>query len=351
MTCERHSGPPSDVFGGRSQFCRRLWFALIASLACARVIAQDGQSALAPVSDHAQGIEWLWWAMFYVGTTIFLAVMALLGFGLWRARKSDAGLGPVASRNLVIAAGVAVPILILLTLIGGSLFLGHSIATGPPAGALTVRVTAWMWWWQIDYLSEEGDVLATTANEMHIPVGQPVEVQLISADVIHSFWVPQLHGKTDVMPGQLNKTWFTAEQAGVYRGQCTEFCGVQHALMAFLVVAEPAQDFARWLEQQAAAAGPPQDEQARRGLEVFMTRGCADCHAIRGTRADGNIGPDLTHLASRRSLAAVTIPNTRGHLGGWISDPHSIKKGVFMPRILMEPEELTALTAYLESLR
>ncbi|MCW8193918.1 cytochrome c oxidase subunit II [Proteobacteria bacterium 005FR1] len=312
--------------------------------------AQNEQTVFEPVSDHAEGIVWLWWAMFWVGAVIFLAVMLLLAVGLWRARRPNSGLGESASRNLVIAAGVAIPLVILLTLVGGSLMLGRSIAADPPPNVMRVRVTGWMWWWQVDYLDQDGKVIASTANEIHVPVGRPVEVQLISADVIHSFWVPQLHGKTDVMPGQLNSTWFTAEKAGVYRGQCAEFCGVQHALMAFLVIAEAETDFRRWLERQAAPAEMPENPRARFGLEVFLDRGCASCHTVRGTDAQGNIGPDLTHLASRRTLAAVTIPNTRGHLGGWISDPHSVKEGVFMPRTLLEPEELTALTVYLETL-
>lgn len=313
--------------------------------------AHAQQSALEPASEHAEGIEILWWVMFYGATAIFLAVMLLLAIGLWRGRRPGAtALSEVASRNLVVAAGVAIPLLILVVLVGGSLLLGRSIAVKPPDNALTVVVTGWMWWWQIDYLDEEGAVVATTANEMHIPVGRPVSLQLTSADVIHSFWVPELHGKTDLIEGSINTSWFTAEHAGVYRGQCAEFCGVQHALMAFLVIAEPQEEFQAWLDQQAQPYEPPDSQQIRLGQEVFLSAGCADCHTIRGTAADGDTAPDLTHLASRRTLAAASRPNTRGHLGGWISDPQSVKPGNFMPRTLLEPEEHRALLDYLESL-
>lgn len=330
--------------------CRYFIFAVSLFLPSRSVHAQ--QSALKPASDHAQGIETLWWVMFYGATLIFVAVMLVLAIGLWRARRPDArALSDVASRNLVIAAGVALPLVILIVLVGGSLLLGRSIAAKPPENALSVVVTGWMWWWQVDYLDEEGAVIATTANELHIPVGRPVELQLVSADVIHSFWVPELHGKTDLVPGSTNTSWFSAERSGVYRGQCAEFCGIQHALMAFLVVAEPEQDFKDWLARQAEPAATPDSERARQGQNVFLNAGCADCHTIRGTSADGDVAPDLTHIASRRTLAAATRPNTRGHLGGWISDPQSIKPGNFMPRTRFEPEEFKALLDYLESLR
>lgn len=324
---------------------------LIFPISCAPVLAQAQQSALKPASTHAENIETLWWIMLYGAVAIFLATMLVLAIGLWRARRPGAqALSEIASRNLVIAAGVAIPLLILIVLVAGSLILGRSIAAKPPGNALTVVVTGWMWWWQIDYLDDSGELVATTANEMHIPVGRAVEVRLASADVIHSFWVPELHGKTDLIPGVINSSWFTAEQAGVYRGQCAEFCGVQHALMAFLVIAQPEAEFEHWLERQAEPAESVFGE-ARRGQQVFLEAGCADCHSIRGTAADGDIAPDLTHIASRRSLAAVTRPNNRGHLGGWISDPQSIKPGNFMPRTLLEPDEHAALLHYLETLQ
>lgn len=323
---------------------------LFAALPISTASAQ--QSALNPASDHAKGIEVLWWAMFYGSVVIFVAVMLLLAIGLWRARGVKArALSAVASRNLVLAAGVAIPMVILIVLVGGSLLLGRSIAAKPPENALTVVVTGWMWWWEIDYLDGDGRVIATTANELHVPVGRAVVVLLTSADVIHSFWVPELHGKTDLLPGVVNRSWFTVERTGVFRGQCAEFCGMQHALMAFLVIAEPEHEFDQWLERQARPAVAPTTPQAALGQEVFLREDCADCHTIRGTAADGEFAPDLTHFGLRRTIAAASRPNNPGHLGGWISDPQSIKPGVFMPRTLMEPEEHAALIDYLESLR
>jgi cytochrome c oxidase subunit 2 len=310
------------------------------------------QSALQPASAQAEGIANLWWLMLAGASVIFIGVMALLAIGLWRARKGDdCHLSALASRNLVITAGVAIPLVVLITLVTGSLLLGRTITAKPPDNALIIAVTGWMWWWQFDYIDERGELIATTANELHVPVGRPVSLRLTSGDVIHSFWVPELQGKTDLIPGTINTSWFTANRAGVYRGQCAEFCGVQHALMAFLVVAEPEQEFWRWLNRQTQTAVVPVSTEARRGQEVFLSSSCAGCHTIRGTSASGDLGPDLTHFGSRKTLAAASRPNTRGHLGGWISDPQSIKPGNFMPRTLLDSEELTSLIAYLESLR
>lgn len=290
--------------------------------------------------------------MLWVACAIFVAVMVLLVIALWKGRREGGGaLNAMDSRKLVVVAGVAIPLAILIVLVGGSLMLGRSIAAHPPDDALNIRVTGWMWWWEIEYLDQQGRTLATTANELHVPVGQPVALHLTSADVIHSFWVPELHGKTDLVPGTVNSSWFTAERSGVHRGQCAEFCGAQHALMAFLVIAEEPDEFEQWLNQQTQPARAPTNEQAERGQAVFLSAGCATCHTVRGTAAAGQQGPDLTHIAGRRTLAAAARPNTPGHLGGWVSDPQGVKPGSFMPRTLLEPSELTALIAYLDSLQ
>ncbi len=265
------------------------------------------QSAFTPASEQAAGIERLWWVMFWVAVIIFTAVMTLLIFGLYRGRKQDSRLSYRASRNLVLVSGVMVPLVTIIFLVGGSLMLGKDLSQDPPDEALKIRVTGWMWWWQIDYLDADGNIVATTANEMHVPVDQPVHVLLESADVIHSFWVPNLQGKTDMVPGRTNHSWFVANTAGTFRGQCAEFCGVQHALMSFTVTARPADEFKQWLVRQAAdAAHIPAVAEGKR---VFFQKECHDCHTIRGTRADGRKGPDLTHFASRETLAAVTRDN------------------------------------------
>lgn len=321
----------------------------VAMLTDARASAP--QSALNPASAHAEGIVVLWWTMLVGAVVIFLGVMILLGLGLWRAHRGQTKpLSAYASRNLVVLAGVVIPLITVIALVAGSLTLGNAIDSAPPANALKIRVTGWMWWWQVDYLDDNNNVIATTANELHIPVGRPVHVALESADVIHSFWVPELQGKTDMVPGIVNHSWFTANKAGVFRGQCAEFCGAQHALMAFLVIAEREEEFERWLEHQQASASVPGTDQQRLGQQVFMDAGCHFCHSIRGTAADGSSAPDLTHLASRETLAAVTLKNNRGHLSGWVADPQGIKPGSFMPGVSLPSRDFNNLVAYLESL-
>jgi cytochrome c oxidase subunit 2 len=184
-----------------------------------------------------------------------------------------------------------------------------------------------------------------------VPVGLPVVLELRSSDVIHSFWVPNLGVKRDMIPGEETSVWFQADSAGVYRGQCAEFCGHQHAKMAVLVIAEPADSFRAWLARQRDTAATPVDSLAQRGQEVFLSTSCVMCHAIQGTPAGSRVGPNLTHLAGRRTLAAGTLPNTRGNLAGWIVDPQRIKPGARMPPNSLEPDDLQALLAYLESLR
>jgi cytochrome c oxidase subunit 2 len=190
-----------------------------------------------------------------------------------------------------------------------------------------------------------------TANEIHVPVGRKVRLEVRSGDVIHSFWAPNLHGKLDLIPGYGGTTSFRADRPGVYHGRCAEFCGLQHARMDFLVIADPPERFAAWYEQQLRAAPAPADSVQQKGQQVFLSRQCAMCHAIRGTPANSRVGPDLTHLASRRTLAAGTLPNTRGHLAGWVLDPQKIKPGAKMPPNQLASDELHALLSYLQSLK
>ncbi len=323
----------------------------------------------------------LWWVMLCVSIVIFLAVMVTLAYGLWRARREEQPLSRLYSRNLVLTAGVAIPLATMIALVGGSLLLGRDLSQQPPDGAQTIEVTGWRWWWEVRYLDEHGQVLATTANEIHVPANRPVRLLLRSGDVIHSFWVPNLHGKTDLVPGTTNISWFTARTPGTYRGQCAEYCGTQHALMGFLVVVQPEVEFDAWLTRQGEEARPPESEAERSGRDVFVDAGCAACHMIRGVtperlavaasdpaKASPFVGektrskarrigfdepvpaPDLTHFGSRQTLAAAARPSNRGHLGGWIADPQGIKPGNLMPPTLLEPKELTALVSYLLSL-
>ena len=214
-----------------------------------------------------------------------------------------------------------------------------------------MRVTGHQWWWQVDYQDPIHSRRLTTANEIHVPVGRRVRLEVRSADVIHSFWAPNLHGKIDLIPGYGGATSFRADRAGVYRGRCAEYCGLQHAKMDFVIVAEPPERFAAWYEAQLRSAPAPADTLQQKGQQVFLSKGCALCHTIRGTPAGSRVGPDLTHLASRRTIAAGTLPNTRGHLAGWVSDPQKIKPGVKMPPNQLASDELHALLDYLQSLK
>jgi len=214
-----------------------------------------------------------------------------------------------------------------------------------------ITVTGHQWWWEVRYDDPTPKNIVLTANEIHVPVGRPISLTLTSADVIHSFWVPSLNGKRDLIPGQNATTWFVADKPGVYRGQCAEFCGLQHAKMDIFVVADPPEAFAAWLEAQRAPAAEPTDPLVARGREVFLSGPCAMCHAVAGTRAGGRFGPDLTHVASRSWIAGASLENTRGHLAGWIADSQEIKPGNKMPPVPLAPEDADALLAYLESLK
>jgi cytochrome c oxidase subunit 2 len=213
----------------------------------------------------------------------------------------------------------------------------------------SIQVTGHQWWWQVGYPEAE----VTTANEIHIPVGEPVQVDVTSGDVIHSFWVPQLQGKIDMIPGHINRTWLQADQPGTYRGQCAEFCGDQHAFMVVLVVADPPDQYNAWLENQRQAASPPTDSVAQQGVQTFARVGCITCHTIRWgtTAAGGTLGPDLTHVASRRMLAAGALANTPGNMAGWIANPQSIKPGSDMTNLSLNADDLQSLLALMEGLK
>lgn len=328
------------------------FFLVVAALAGVLGCAQNGQSALHPAGPGAERIADLWWLMLAAASAVFLLVV----FSLYRAlthrgrRSEPQGRRdePVATK-WVLAGGVALPTIILTPLL---IFTLHTLARlAPPksGSALEVTVTGRQWWWDVQYAGAGSRL--RTANEIHIPVGRPVRIQLRSEDVIHSFWVPALQGKLDLVPGQVNTTWLQANRAGIYRGECAEYCGLQHTRMQFRVVALPASEFSYWLTAQQRAAVPAADSSTRAGQAVFMSSGCALCHAIRGTPARGSGGPDLTHFASRQTIAAGTLPNTKGHLAGWIANPQAIKPGNLMPRIPLEPEQLRTLLVYLGSLR
>lgn len=312
-------------------------------------------SALNPASDEASLIAALWWVMLGGATLILVVVLALLLTGIMRGRGKQAhALDENESRRLVLAGGVVIPLFVLFFLVAGSVWVGKKVvsqAAETPSEALTIEVIGRRWWWEVHYLDQDGRRIATTANEIHVPVGRPVRFLLKSTNVIHSFWVPNLQGKVDMIPGQVNTVAFEARQAGVYKGQCAEFCGIQHTKMQFLVVAQDEAQFQAWIAQQALPAQEPTDPMLRHGRRVFFSSACIRCHAVRDASSINNIGPDLTHVGSRGTLAAAAIPNTPGHMGGWILAPQSIKPGNLMPPTALAPEDLRALVDYLQSLK
>lgn len=258
--------------------------------------------------------------------------------------------------RMVTGAGV-LTVLILLGLIVVSVSAGKAISNrAMPSNAISIEVSAAQWWWEIHYLNDNASLIVTTANEIHVPVGRPILIRGVSQDVIHSFWVPGLIGKHDLIPSRVTTEWFTAEREGRFRGQCAEFCGLQHAHMALWVVAETPEKFDRWMKMQLEDAAAPSMPSEQAGEKVFLDRGCAFCHTIRGANADGRVAegqvaPDLTHLASRLTIAAGTLPNNRGNLAGWITDPQSVKPGNHMATIPLAATELQPLLDYLGSLK
>jgi cytochrome c oxidase subunit 2 len=250
-----------------------------------------------------------------------------------------------------VATAVGVTIVTLFGLLYASAATGRAISTRPGDKPLVIQITGQQWWWSIEYLDEAPSQHFTTANELHIPVGRPIVLNLRSPDVIHSFWVPNLHGKMDLIPGRLNVTWLRADVPGIYRGQCAEFCGTQHAHMGLVVVAESAEDYQRWAEAQRHNAPEPSTPEQARGRGIVEGGPCALCHTVRGTQAAARTAPDLTHFASRSTIAAATAPNTRGYLAGWIANPQHLKPGNRMPATGLDAADLQAVLAYLETLK
>ena len=216
---------------------------------------------------------------------------------------------------------------------------------------LAIDVTGHQWWWEIRYGDIDASNIFTTANEIHIPVGVPVTFTLHGGDVIHSFWVPNLAGKKDLIPGKVNTLWLQADKPGVYRGQCAEYCGLQHAQMALWVVAEPQEQFNAWRQSQTQTSVPPASDSQKRGQQVFLSSTCVMCHAINGTPAGSNIGPNLTHVGSRNTIAAATMSNTREHLAQWFKDSQQVKPGNKMPQQNLSDADLQSVIDYLQSLK
>jgi cytochrome c oxidase subunit 2 len=308
---------------------------------------------------QAGRIASLAWLFIGVSAVVYVLVIAALAIAARRGRRR-ASSGELAdqrsetdrrlARHVVIAS--AATTLVLFVYVAASARTGRAIAWPIDAQRpLTIEVTGHQWWWEFRYRDSVPSNWLTTSNELHIPVGRPVQLVLQSTDVIHSFWIRELHGKQDLIPGRKNTTWLQADRPGTWKAQCAEFCGHQHAKMRFDVVAESPARFNQWYVSQLASAKQPTDSSARRGHDVFMQNTCVMCHTISGTSAGSRVGPDLTHLASRPSIAAGSLPNTREHLARWIVDPQRIKPGVRMPPNQLSSADLAALLDYLETLR
>lgn len=298
------------------------------------------QSALRTGSPQAEALAGLWWVYFGVLVLVFVVVMALLAGAVTGPRRNTPG-------EALVAVGVAITVVVLLALLVVSAVTGETVSAASRQAPMRVAVAGEQWWWEVRYPGT-GAVLA---NEIRLPAGRPAEIAVSSDNVIHSFWVPGLAGKVDMVPGHPNVLALQPARPGLYRGQCAEFCGVQHGLMAFMVVVMPPAEFEDWLERQARPAPPPATAAQARGRALFLSSGCGDCHTVRGTPADGRTGPDLTHVGSRLTLGAASLPRNVGTLAGWIANSHAIKPGNLMPAFdHFRGEDLRALAQWLEGL-
>ena len=323
-------------------------------LTCALLLAGCGgrQSTLRPESDQTRKIAHLWWGMLAASGVVFAGALVMLAIA-YRRRKREGlpviGRNEAASSGLVIAFGIVVPAVALIVLFWIA-NVGVLKATSAPklgSTSMTIEVVGRQWFWDVRYPGTS----AVTANEIHIPVRTRVNVVATTDDVIHSFWVPELNRKIDTVPGHVNRVLLWADKPGVYRGQCAEFCGLQHTNMGLAVYADPPARFRAWLANMSRPAAVPATAAERAGRAYFLSEQCASCHTIAGTQAQGRIGPNLTHLASRSTLAALTIPNDPSHLSAWVHDPQQVKPGNKMPGLQLGAPRLQAIVAYLESLR
>ncbi len=339
----------------------RILQAVALSVAVTLAGCAGAPSALSPASSNAQQISDLFWLILFIATTVFFVVEGLLLYAVVRYRsKRNEGLPDQITGNRALeVAWTLVPAVILAAVYVMSLqTLGPvasppatsttvaSVTGDPPNQSLHVRVVGHQWWWEFDY----PDLNITTANELHVPIDTDVDVVVESVDVIHSFWVPQLGGKVDAIPGHTNHTWFHVLNTGYYHGQCAEFCGIEHAVMRFNVVAEPPDQFSAWVKQQQAPVVAPVGDAAN-GEQMFMTGPCIGCHTIDNTKAQGKVGPNLTHFASRSIFAGGVLPNTPEYVIRWLTDPQAVKPGTLMPNLHLGTERVADLVAYLEGLK
>jgi cytochrome c oxidase subunit 2 len=323
--------------------------------ACALLAGCTGwQSALDPHSPEAAHLANLFWVFLAVNVVVWILVAGALFLTLGRKPRGDApeGDSPARARRKTFVVGLltALTVVILTAFTLVSFYATRGFAWHDTK-ALTIKITGRQWWWNIEYQNDDAHQIFQAANEIHIPVGRPVTLDLEAGDVIHSFWVPNLMGKQDLIPGRTNYLTIQADKAGLYRGQCAEFCGLEHAHMAILVFAQSQADFERWRQQQLTLAQSPGAPDRLAGLQTFLSHPCASCHTISGTDAGGRMGPDLTHFGSRATIAAGRLPNTARDLDAWLRDPQELKPGATMPKVDLTRNERAQLVAYLEALK
>jgi cytochrome c oxidase subunit 2 len=309
--------------------------------------SSNAPSVLRTRGTEAHRVASLWWLMFGLAAAVYVIVSGFIVFAILRGRRTETGKeGPVSDSTFIWWGGIIVPVGILMVLAWQTVSSTHDLRR-PSPNPLRIEVVGKRWWWDVTY----PDLGIRTANEIHVPVGQPLDIGLDSDNVIHSFWLPQLAGKEDTIPGQHNTLRFTATQAGTYRGLCAQYCGIQHARMDFLMIVDPPDVFGRWVARNQLVPSAPDGGAAAVGQVVFMREPCAGCHTIRGTQATATIGPDLTNFGSRMWIGSITIPNTPGNLAGWVANSQSVKPGNLMPPISLSPTDLNNVVAYLESLK
>jgi cytochrome c oxidase subunit 2 len=338
--------------------CCSLWLAF-STLPVNAAHATPQQDVLTPAGIQSTHILRLWNLTLVVCGVVFALVLLAMVVAVVRRRSRGKDYPPDLSaltaperrvrRVILIVSGVSV--VALVGLIVADVLTDRALSMLPAEDPVRIEMTGAQWWWQAVYPPADGRPGFTTANELHVPVGRAVIVSLKAGDVIHSFWVPNLHGKKDMLPGIDSTIEFRADQGGVYRGQCAQFCGAEHALMAMLVIAEPADRYATWVDQQARPAVSTDDPIALKGMQTFEQSACAGCHTVRGTSASGSIGPDLTHLMSRQTIAAGLLANTAQNLDAWIENPGALKPGTTMPAVPLSDQDRQALVKWLVTLR
>jgi cytochrome c oxidase subunit 2 len=345
---------------GYAQWNKRLLLLVAAGLIFSGC-GGDLQSVLNPAGPQSRHIVQLWWLMLFICTAVFLSVMGALGIALLKRRKTSGVIldspeqeatESQSRKTLFVVSAIALTTAILFVFMFDSFLVGRGLtAELDRKQGIIIEVTGHQWWWEVRYQDLDASNIFTTANEIHIPVGVPVTFSLKASDVIHSFWVPNLHGKKDLIPGKISTIWLQADKPGVYRGQCAEYCGHQHAHMALWIFAESREQFDAWRRAQIQSAVSPKSASEQKGQQVFLSSACVMCHAINGTTAGANFGPNLTHLATRNTIAAATLSNDRSHLKQWVDDSQQIKPGNRMPPNKFLPEDMEALLDYLQSLK